>query len=310
MTSKLSIGQNLQGKLGTYRISEKLHREVWTAVGIGNKTVIVKTAPQHRLNNEREVLKTFRGKPYIRQLVDEIQDPPSLVLKHLDDNLLNASNSKKLERKDVKVVAKSVLKALKVFHECGYVHTDVKPDNILVNYGTEPNRFSEVELGDCGDTFRVDPNGDPNEDGHIIGAAIFRSPEAMLNLRWGTPTDIWSFGATLISLIWGESFHIFKPKNLKPDDEAYPYHVLLKQANFFGPFPLSYQEIADEERLSILTFAMNYLEANEPRKPFSTAEDPELTKEDREFICKIMKLDPRDRPTAEELLGDEWFNVP
>ena len=74
---------------------------------------------------------------------------------------------------------------------------DVKPDNILVNYGTEPNRFSDVQLGDCGDTYRVDPNADPNEDGHIIGAAIFRSPEAMLNLKWGTPTDIWSFGATV-----------------------------------------------------------------------------------------------------------------
>jgi casein kinase II subunit alpha len=32
------------------------------------------------------------------------------------------------------------------------------------------------------------------------------------------------------------------------------------------------------------------------------AEDPELTKEDREFIYKIIKLDLRDRPTARELL--------
>jgi hypothetical protein len=30
-----------------------------------------------------------------------------------------------------------------------------------------------------------------------MGAAIFRSPEAMLNLRWGPSTDIWSFGATV-----------------------------------------------------------------------------------------------------------------
>ena len=32
-----------------------------------------------------------------------------------------------------------------------------------------------------------------------------------------------------------------------------------------------------------------------------------LYKEDRTFICKIMKLDSRDRPTAQELLQDEWF---
>lgn len=73
---------------------------------------------------------------------------------------------------------------------------DIKPNNILVNYGRGSARFSEVQLGDCGDTCTIDPNADPLE-GHVIGAAIFRSPEAMLNLRWKTPTDIWSFGATV-----------------------------------------------------------------------------------------------------------------
>ncbi len=72
---------------------------------------------------------------------------------------------------------------------------DIKPDNILVNYGPDSARFSEVQLGDCGDTCMVDPNADPLQ-GPVIGAAIFRSPEAMLNLRWKAPTDIWSFGAT------------------------------------------------------------------------------------------------------------------
>jgi serine/threonine protein kinase len=85
---------------------------------------------------------------------------------------------------------------------------DVKPDNILVNYGDGPTRFSEVKLGDCGDTYRVDPNADPKEEGHIIGAAIFRSPEAMLNLKWGTPTDIWSFGATVSHWICSRSRRI------------------------------------------------------------------------------------------------------
>ena len=37
------------------------------------------------------------------------------------------------------------------------------------------------------------------------------------------------------------------------------------------------------------------------------AEDKELAEEDRTFICKIMKLDPRDRPTAKELLQDPWL---
>jgi serine/threonine protein kinase len=44
-------------------------------------------------------------------------------------------------------------------------------------------------------------------------------------------------------------------------------------------------------------------------KPFGYVTDREITKEDKAFILKIMKLDPRDSPTAKELLQDEWFQL-
>ena len=71
---------------------------------------------------------------------------------------------------------------------------DIKPDNVLIDYGNDATRFSRVALGDCGDVHRFNPN---LEESHVISAAIFRSPEAQLNLRWGPPTDIWSLGATV-----------------------------------------------------------------------------------------------------------------
>lgn len=92
------------------------------------------------------------------------------------------------------------------------------------------------------------------------------------------------------------------------DDPDYPTQVLVKQASIFGPFPRSYIDIADDERQGILAVINSYIDENGLRKPFSMAEDPELTVEDRNFICKIMKMDPRDRPTAKELLEDPWFN--
>ncbi len=75
--------------------------------------------------------------------------------------------------------------------------TDIKPDNVLINYSNDATRFSRVALGDCGDVYRFNPNAGPLEESHVISAAIFRSPEAQLNLRWGPPTDIWSLGATV-----------------------------------------------------------------------------------------------------------------
>ena len=68
-------------------------------------------------------MRSFRSQPHIRQLLDETQDPPSLVLQHLDDNLLDASNKETLEGLDVKFVAKRILQALQALHEDGYTHT-------------------------------------------------------------------------------------------------------------------------------------------------------------------------------------------
>ena len=90
--------------------------------------VIVKTAPQGRLENERDVLRNFRTSPNIRQLLDETKNPPSLILQHLDDNLLHASSVKTLRSSDVKFVAKRVLQAIQVLHEEGYTHTGMLID--------------------------------------------------------------------------------------------------------------------------------------------------------------------------------------
>ncbi|MCJ1258387.1 hypothetical protein MMC24_006220 [Lignoscripta atroalba] len=299
MAANLKIGQTLQGRVGSYTIREQLHRRIWTAMSSTSQRVTVKTASDWPLKNERHVLEAVRDNPCIRPIIDISDGPPSLILKYLDDNLLNASNVKKLERADIKYVARNLLQALEALHSRGYVHTDVKPDNILVNYGTAPDRFSEVQLGDCGDAFIVDPKASPFDEGHVIGAAIFHSPEAMLNLRWRAPTDI--------CLIWGNNWHIFKPTDIPFESDEFPLQVLFKQVSIFGPVPLSYGEIADDERLGILSAVINLVNEHNLQKPFYLSADKELSEEDKIFICKIMKLDPRDRPTAKELLQDEWF---
>lgn len=45
----------------------------------------------------------------------------------------------------------------------------------------------------------------------------------------------------------------------------------------------------------------------EKLKPFKFIGEREICDADKRFVLKMMKLDPRDRPTARELLGDEWF---
>lgn len=76
------------------------------------------------LQNERDVLRRYQSRtPHIRPLSDEIDNPPALILKYLDDNALQASKIKKMSRSEAKFVARGVLEALKTLHEGGDVHT-------------------------------------------------------------------------------------------------------------------------------------------------------------------------------------------
>jgi serine/threonine protein kinase len=186
---------------------------------------IVKSIKGHwRLRNEAEVLKRYQSEtPFLRPLVDEEgepADPPSIVLRYLDSDVLTESNKKRLSRPEIKQVARCVLEALRVLHRDGMVHTggqtdssrplrrrllnhpDVKLDNIFVNYGHShgqsagcDERFSEVQLGDCGGV--VSQQSPFVKEGQVIGAAFTRSPEATFQLLWNTATDIWSFGTAV-----------------------------------------------------------------------------------------------------------------
>jgi serine/threonine protein kinase len=76
-----------------------------------------------------------------------------------------------------------------------YTIIDVKPSNILVNYRPGEIRFSDIQLADFGSTVHMESSYAQN--GEAIGTPIFRSPEAHLQMRWDTATDIWSFGTTV-----------------------------------------------------------------------------------------------------------------
>lgn len=92
---------------------------------------MIKSVKHFRLQNEQKILLRFQNQSsHIRPLLDDIQDlpgPPALILKHLDDDLLNASNTQRLTRPEVKYVAKRVLKTLAVLHGEGFVHTGSTP---------------------------------------------------------------------------------------------------------------------------------------------------------------------------------------
>lgn len=89
------------------------------------------------------------------------------------------------------------------------------------------------------------------------------------------------------------------------DDDTYELKILIRQCQFFGPYPISYTDLADEDTQRILAFVMTATQ--NIWKPFNLIRASEISTEDKAFVMRIMKLDPRDRPSAKELLQDEWF---
>lgn len=96
---------------------------------------------------------------------------------------------------------------------------------------------------------------------------------------------------------------------MQADDVEFPAHVLIEQTRYFGPFPLSYKQLLDADQERILAAIHIFVEERGIRKPFSLVEDKEITPEDKAFLCEITQLDPRDRPTANDLLKHCWFDV-
>ena len=92
--------------------------------------------------------------------------------------------------------------------------------------------------------------------------------------------------------------------------EDFDWLVLVNMFKWFGPIPAKYQELIGENEDSdsdkIIQAHFNTVPKDE-RGSFNRASLKEIRIQDRDLILKIMKMDPRDRPTAEELLQDPWF---
>jgi hypothetical protein len=108
----------------------------------------------------------------------------------------------------------------------------------------------------------------------------------------------------LISLLLGPNQHIFRPPDGTPDDE-YRLVVLQRQEMFFGPWPETFMQRVGEEIAAGLRAISIGEENRRPFKYFTAG--GRIAPADVEFVYKIMKLDPLERPTAEQLLKDSWL---
>ncbi|KAF3321024.1 serine/threonine-protein kinase prpf4B-like protein [Carex littledalei] len=118
----------------------------------------------------------------------------------------------------VRAYAKQLFIALKHLRNCGVLHCDIKPDNMLVNEAK-----NVLKLCDFGNAMFAGKN----EITPYLVSRFYRAPEIILGLPYDHPLDIWSVGCCLYELYTGKVLFPGPSNN-----DMLRLHMELK-----GPFP-------------------------------------------------------------------------
>ncbi len=95
-------------------------------------------------------------------------------------------------------IMKAVLRGLQAVHEAGYVHRDIKPQNILIDAQGTP-KITDFGIAIC----PGEPQASP--PGLTLGTAAYIAPEQAAGEVTGPAADIYSAGAVLFEMLTGEA---------------------------------------------------------------------------------------------------------
>ncbi|XP_070046198.1 mitogen-activated protein kinase kinase kinase 20-like [Nicotiana tomentosiformis] len=100
---------------------------------------------------------------------------------------------------EVKQYAKSILLGLSHIHGRGFVHRDIKPDNILL-VGTD----KVAKIANFGFAKKVGGVKGQKRKHGLKGTPMYMAPESVLDNEYGPEADIWAFGCTVFEMVTGK----------------------------------------------------------------------------------------------------------
>ncbi|KZV57910.1 mitogen-activated protein kinase kinase kinase YODA-like [Dorcoceras hygrometricum] len=182
------------------------------------------------IQKEREVLSNVKGSPnIIKCFGDETTMGENgmmvynLLLEYGSGGTLaqriKKSGSGGLPESEARVYTRSILRGLKHIHDIGYVHCDLKPDNILLlpSLGREGSTAFRAKIGDFGLAKRVKQSRKRKLGPYWRGTPMYLSPEAVMHNVQEATSDIWALGCIVLEMLTGKApWH--EEKELKAED--------------------------------------------------------------------------------------------
>jgi serine/threonine protein kinase len=230
-------------------------------------------------------------------------------------------------------ITQQCLIALKFVHNIGLVHSDVKPENILLSSYSR----AQIKLIDFGSSCYL-----TDRQSSYIQSRSYRAPEVILGLPYDGRIDIWSIGCVVAEMFTGEvTFQNDSVVSMLSRIEAicglFPRHMITQgrqSSRFFTKCGLLYEKVEDDDdgrshdesccddnshrrhdtkptHIDIFQPKRTTLAARlgfEPNLMEKYDSGKSLTKEETkrgmfvDLIRKLLTTDPEVRPTAAEAL--------
>ncbi|CAD5324143.1 unnamed protein product [Arabidopsis thaliana] len=213
-----------------------------------------------------------------------------------------------LQLSAVRAYSKQLFIALKHLKNCGVLHCDIKPDNMLVNEGK-----NVLKLCDFGNAMFAGKN----EVTPYLVSRFYRSPEIILGLTYDHPLDIWSVGCCLYELYSGKVLFPGATNNdmLRLHMELkgpFPKKMLRKGAFIDQHFDHDLNFYATEED-TVSGKLIKRMIVNVKPKDFGSiikgypGEDPKILAHFRDLLDKMFILDPERRLTVSQALAHPFI---
>lgn len=110
------------------------------------------------------------------------------------------SGSLKMSENEVKKYTSSILKGVEFIHKNGFVHCDIKMQNILL---ASENGKEVAKIADFGLAKRAANIGEVNSKYEIRGTPMYMAPETVISGEQEFAADIWAVGCLVTEMITG-----------------------------------------------------------------------------------------------------------
>lgn len=193
------------GGLGTVYQVEDTQQGLRAAMKVGRPDL--DSLARERFRTEVRVLRQLHH-PNIAQLYDfgDVPDGrPFLVTEWLEgaDLATLLRSGRRLQIRDVLLLARSVARGLGWAHQQGILHLDVKPANIWVPERAGTARFDEAKLIDFSVLAKIETGTGRTQAGAIVGTPYYMSPEQMRGLGLTAAADVFSLGLVMYEMLAG-----------------------------------------------------------------------------------------------------------